>query len=237
MKASLLRNCPSESKKCWGLNTSGVSHSSLSNSTDESIALIGVPWMNREDQACQRSPIFFSLCLSLVEQLHLGNKVSSQHCVFTGHFGESSGDNVSHSLGLMNDGVGVRHVGSVGHSGLTGLSNHPVYFCLDFLCVRIGDISHLKLSFLNKVVTWNLWSVNTDLVSPGCSTGTQGPSAKWWLLFLFQPLSGPGHKHPVSRHWSQLVDPFLAVTLSTTSPLLHNISDGQGNVYTYIYSL
>lgn len=55
MKASLLLNCPFESKKCWGLNTSGVSHCSLSNSTEESIALIGVPWGDTEEQKCQHS--------------------------------------------------------------------------------------------------------------------------------------------------------------------------------------
>lgn len=42
-KASLLRNWPSESKKCSGLKTSGVAHSSLSNSTVASMVVIGVP--------------------------------------------------------------------------------------------------------------------------------------------------------------------------------------------------
>lgn len=68
--------------------------------------------------------------------MHLGYKVSLQCCVFIGHFRESGRYDVSISLDLMNDSVGVRHVGSVGHRGLTELSDHRVYFCLDFLWVR-----------------------------------------------------------------------------------------------------
>lgn len=87
--------------------------------------------------------IFVTFCiltlnrwLGFVIVMHLGYKVSIQCCVFIGHFGESSRYDVSHSLELMNDSVGVRHIGSVGHRGLTELSDHPVYFCLDFLWVR-----------------------------------------------------------------------------------------------------
>lgn len=43
-KASLLRNRPSESKKCSGLKMSGVSHSLLSVSTDPIIEVTVVPW-------------------------------------------------------------------------------------------------------------------------------------------------------------------------------------------------
>lgn len=62
-KASLLRNWPSESKKCWGLKTSGVSHSFLSKSTDESMALIGVPWEKNQNKNKRRDQSVVDSCL------------------------------------------------------------------------------------------------------------------------------------------------------------------------------
>lgn len=45
---------------------SGVSHSSLSNSTDESIALIAVPWVNRETRNVSGHQLFFLLNIYLL---------------------------------------------------------------------------------------------------------------------------------------------------------------------------
>lgn len=51
-------------------------------------------------------------------------------------FVKGHGDNAGKSLCLMDDSVSVGQVGSVGLRGLTRLSNHSVYLCLDFLWVR-----------------------------------------------------------------------------------------------------
>lgn len=72
------------------------------------------------------------LCVSLVKVVYLWYEVSSQCCVFVGHFREARRNNIPHPLKLVNDGISVRHVGSVAHVGLTILSDHSVYLCLDF---------------------------------------------------------------------------------------------------------
>lgn len=105
------------------------------------MALIGVPWEKSDqdvDDGCLEASSTFlqfeiHLCVSPVIVLYLRYEVSSQCSVFTGHFGESRRNNISHPLKLMNDSVRVRHVGSVSHVGLTILSDHSVYLCLDFL--------------------------------------------------------------------------------------------------------
>lgn len=66
--------------------------------------------------------------------LHLGYEVSAQCCVFCSHFRESGRNDVPKPLDLVDDGVSVRHVRSVRHSGLTELSDHSVNLLLDFLC-------------------------------------------------------------------------------------------------------
>lgn len=110
-KASFLRNLPSESKKCPGLKTCGVSHSFLSKSTDERMVVMGVPWKKRFKTVPIPVKFFFStseMNLTTWELFpYLWNKVSSQCCVFTGHFGESKWNNISHPLDFMDDCVSI----------------------------------------------------------------------------------------------------------------------------------
>lgn len=65
--------------------------------------------------------------------LYLGYEVSAHCCVFCSHFRESGRNDVAKSLDLVDDGVSVRHVRSVCHSGLTELPDHSINLLLDFL--------------------------------------------------------------------------------------------------------
>ena len=60
MNASLLTNLPLASKKCPGLNLSGVSHSFLSNSTDVRLGINEVPYTTQ-------GALHIFICIDLIE--------------------------------------------------------------------------------------------------------------------------------------------------------------------------
>ncbi len=62
---------------------------------------------------------------------HLWNEISFQYCIFIGHSWHTKGHNIAHSLDLMDNGIGVRHAGSVIHDGSLRPSNYFVYFFLN----------------------------------------------------------------------------------------------------------
>lgn len=231
MKASLLRNCPLESKKCWGLNTSGVSHSSLSNSTDESMALIAVPWVSRGNQALTPPHLdflfsFFFLAFiscwaaspwewSILPASHLywpswGTRRGRCFPIFGTH-GWQPRCKACWACRPWRADETVQSPGLF----LPGLS-----LWQDWMRYAFTTVLFLKL-FCGICDRWT-----PDLEPPGSSIGTRGPSVKLWRLFLFRPQSGPRCKHLESRCWSRPAGPFLAATVDTKSVSSQSVSVG-----------
>lgn len=65
--------------------------------------------------------------------MHLRYEVTAQCCVLGSHSESIEWNNVSHPLDLMDNSISVGKVGSVCHTGQTGLSNHSVYLCMDLV--------------------------------------------------------------------------------------------------------
>ena len=94
--------------------------------------------------------------------MHLRYEVTTQCCVL-GSFSESiQRNNVSHPLDLMDDSVSVGHVGSVGHSGLTALSDHSFYLCLD-LFYEVKEKSFNLLALWSATVGIMKWAPTLDM--------------------------------------------------------------------------
>lgn len=71
----------------------------------------------------------------------LRDDVPSKVCVLGNYVRNSDGEEVSEPLNLVDDGIGVRHVGSVIESGSTVRANHAINLLMDFLS-DVGVLEH-----------------------------------------------------------------------------------------------
>lgn len=108
--------------------------------------------------ACVKGLRTSSVCFEL---MHLRYEVTSQCGVFGSHSEPIERDNISHPLNLMDDSIRVRQVGSVGHGGVTCLSDHSVYLCLDFVCEVKGKINWFKSPLWNDDCL--IWAPTLDM--------------------------------------------------------------------------
>lgn len=133
-KASLFTNLPSWFRKCPGLKTWGVSHWVFSNSTEVKLGIIVTPWKWDCYEFIEEQPYVWWNKTTCSVRTDLWDSVASQLEVSVGDVRQTERNYVAHPLDLVDDSVSVGQVCTVLHARLSGLSNHSVYFSLDFFC-------------------------------------------------------------------------------------------------------
>ena len=148
MKASLLINLPSLSRKWDGLKVCGLSHSLSSYRTEVSRGSTVVPCMQRREQvdhikSHNQSTVtdmkISNAFLCIITKLWVSNlfdKVALEGDVLTGFVRNCHGGNVGESLWFVDDCVSVGEALSVLHLDLTA-SNHPAQLLLDLIWTRM----------------------------------------------------------------------------------------------------